>query len=81
MIATWVLGHRSGHTSATSRAAKDSVSVSQSGTRIICLIQAKLDMAYSIGPGKLVSHMQNLSYTYAKYLICIGLGPNILSVI
>ena len=25
--------------------------------------------------------MQNLSYTYDKYLICMGLGPSILSVI
>ena len=40
-----------------------------------------MDMMYSIGPGKLVRHMQNPSYTYDKYLICIGLGPSILSVI
>ena len=39
-----------------------------------------LDMTDSMGPGKLVRHMQNLSYTNDKYLICIGLGPNILSV-
>ena len=38
-------------------------------------------MTDSMGPGKLVRHMQNLSYTYDKYLICIGLGPSILSVI
>ena len=29
---------------------------------------------------KLVRHMQNPSYTYDKYLICIGLGPSKLSV-
>ena len=46
-----------------------------------CLIQVNLDMTDSIGPGKLVGHMQNLSYTYDKYLICMGLGPSILSVI
>ena len=34
-----------------------------------------------MGPGKLVRHMQNLSYTYDTYLICIGLGPTISSVI
>ena len=38
-------------------------------------------MMDSMGPGKLVCHMQNLSYTYDKYLICIGLGPSISSVI
>ena len=38
-------------------------------------IQVNLDMTDSMGPGKLVRHMQNLSYTYDKYLICIGLGP------
>ena len=38
-------------------------------------------MTDSIGPGKLVRHMQNPSYTYDEYLICIGLGPSILSVI
>ena len=40
-----------------------------------------LDMTDSMGPGKLVRHMQNPSYTYDKYLICIGLGPSISSVI
>ena len=40
-----------------------------------------LDMTDSMGPGKLVRHMQNPSYTYDKYLICMGLGPSILSVI
>ena len=38
-------------------------------------------MTDSTGPGKLVCHMQNLSYTYNEYLICIGLGPSISSVI
>ena len=38
-------------------------------------------MTDSMGPGKLVRHMQNPSYTYDKYLICIGLGPSISSVI
>ena len=38
-------------------------------------------MKDSMGPGKLVRHMQNPSYTYDKYLICMGLGPSILSVI
>ena len=33
------------------------------------------------GTRKLVRHMQNLSYTYDEYLICIGLGPSISSVI
>ena len=40
-----------------------------------------LDMTDSMGPGKLVRHMQNPSYTYDEYLICIGLGPSISSVI
>ena len=44
-------------------------------------IQVNLDMTDSMGPGKLVRHMQNPSYTYDKYLICIGLGPSISSVI
>ena len=38
-------------------------------------------MTDSMGPGKLIRHMQNLSYTYHEYLICIGLGPSIPSVI
>ena len=38
-------------------------------------------MTDSMGPGKLVCHMQNPSYTYDEYLICIGLGPSISSVI
>ena len=32
-------------------------------------------MTDSKGPGKLVRHMQNPSYTYDTYLICMGLGP------
>ena len=38
-------------------------------------------MTDSMGPGKLVHHMQNLSYTYDEYLIYMGLGPSIWSVI
>ena len=38
-------------------------------------------MTDSMGPGKLVSHIQNLSNTYNEYLICIGLGASISSVI
>ena len=48
---------------------------------IIMMIQVNLDMTDSLEPGKLVRHMQSLSYTYDEYLICIGLGPSILSVI
>ena len=44
-------------------------------------IQVNLDMTDSMGHGKLVRHMQNPSYTYDEYLICIGLGPSISSVI
>ena len=44
---------------------------------IIMVIQANLDITDSMGPGKLVRHMQNTSYTYDTYLICIGLGPSI----
>ena len=40
-------------------------------------IQVNLDMTDSMGPGQLVCHMQNPSYTYDEYLICIRLGPNI----
>ena len=43
--------------------------------------QVNLDMTDSMGPGKLVRHMQNPSYTYDEYLICIGLGPSISFVI
>ena len=45
------------------------------------LIQVNLDMTDSMGLGKLVRHMQNPSFTYDEYLICIGLGPSISSVI
>ena len=38
-------------------------------------------MTDSMLPGKLVRHMQNPSYTYDEYLICITLGPSISSVI
>ena len=47
----------------------------------ILKIQVNLNMTDSMGPGKLVCHMQNPSYTYDKYLLCIGLGPSITSVI
>ena len=40
-----------------------------------------LDMTDSLGLGKLVRHMENLSYTYDENLICIGLGPSISYVI
>ena len=43
--------------------------------------QVNLDMTDSIGPGKLVRHMQNPLYTYDEYLICIRLGPSLSSVI
>ena len=43
--------------------------------------QVNLDMTDSMGPGKLVRHMQNPSYAYDEYLVCIGLGPTIQSVI
>ena len=46
-----------------------------------CILQVNLDMTDSMGPGKLVRHMQNPLYTYDEYLICIGLGPSISSVI
>ena len=45
------------------------------------ILQVNLDMTDSMGPGKLVRHMQNPSYTYDEYLICIGLGPSISTVI
>ena len=44
-------------------------------------LQANFDMTDSMGPGNLVRHMQNLSYTYDTYLIYMGLGPSISSVI
>ena len=45
------------------------------------IVQVNLDMTDSMGPGKLVRHMQNPSYAYDEYLICIELGPSISSVI
>ena len=45
------------------------------------VIQVNLDMTDSMGPGKLVRHMQIPSYTYDEYLICIGLVPSISPVI
>ena len=45
------------------------------------VVQVNLDMTDSMGPGILVRHMKNPSYTYDEYLICIGLGPSISSVI
>ena len=50
-------------------------------TERVIEVQVNLDMMDSMGPGKKVRHMQNLSYTYDEYLICIGLGPSISSVI
>ena len=50
-------------------------------TLLKIVLQANLDMTDSMGPGKLVRHMQNPSYTYDTYLICMGLGPDISSVI
>ena len=44
-------------------------------------VQVNFDMTDSMGPEKLVRHMQNLSYTYDKYLIRTGVGPSMLSVI
>ena len=41
------------------------------------VVQVNLDMTDSMGPGKLVRLMQNPSYTYDKYLICIGQGRSI----
>ena len=48
---------------------------------VIISLQVNLHMTDSMGPGKLVRHMQNPSHTYDEYLICIGLVPSILSVI
>ena len=48
---------------------------------IFLVIQVNLDMTDSVGPGKLVGHMQNPLYIYDEYLICIVLGPSISSVI
>ena len=47
----------------------------------LLLLQVNLDRTDSMGPGKLIRHMQNPSYTYDEYLICIGLGLSISSVI
>ena len=44
-------------------------------------IQANLHVADSMGPEKLVRYVQSLLYTYDTYLICMGLGPSISSVI
>ena len=49
-------------------------------TQIFCLLQVNLDMTDSVGPGKLVRHMQNPSYAYdglspsyaSVYLIALG---------
>ena len=49
--------------------------------KIVITVHVNLDMTDSMGPGKLVRHMQNPLYTYDKYLISIELGPRILSVI
>ena len=49
--------------------------------KLVRHMQVNLDMTDSMGPEKLVRHMQNPSYTYDEYLICIGLGPSISSVI
>ena len=46
--------------------------------RLTCL---PITVGAPMGPGKLVRHMQNPSYTYDEYLICIGLGPSISFVI
>ena len=48
---------------------------------LVCTGELGYDGLNGTSPGKLVRHMQNLSYTYAEYLICIGLGPSISSVI
>ena len=45
------------------------------------MIQVNLDVTDSMRPGKFVRHMHNQSYTYDTYLICMGLGPGISSVI
>ena len=42
-------------------------------------IQVNLDMTDSMGPGKLVRHMQNLSHTYDEYIssvICKNLSDS-----
>ena len=44
-------------------------------------VQVNLEMTDSMGPGKLLRHMQSPSYTYDEYLICIVLGQSISSVV
>ena len=51
------------------------------GNELSLAIQVNLDMTDSMEPEKLVRHMQNPSYTYDEYVVCIGLGPSISSVI
>ena len=48
---------------------------------MIMIIQANLDMTDSMALGKLLRHMRNPSYSYDTYLIRMGLGPSISSVI
>ena len=43
--------------------------------------QTCIGQTLGMGPGNWVRHMQSLSYTYDTYLICMGLGPSISSVI
>ena len=50
-------------------------------TARLCYTGELGSMTDSMGPGNMVRHMQNLSYTYDECLICIRLGPSILSVI
>ena len=57
------------------------IQLNNASTKTETLVHVNLDMTDSVGPGKLVRHMQNPSYTYDEYLICIGMGPSILSVI
>ena len=45
------------------------------------LIQVNLHVTDSMGPVKLVCHMQSPSYTYDTYLICMELGSSVSSVI
>ena len=40
--------------------------------------EANLDMTDSMGPGKLVRHMPNQSYTYDTHLLCMGLGRTVI---
>ena len=47
----------------------------------IMIYRRTWNMTDSMGPGELVSHMQNLPYTYDTYLICMGLEQSISSVI